>query len=61
MTERHMSWSSWAQLLVLSVLWGATFVLAGLALRELPPGQPTSVGVLRRGHALTVALTPVER
>ncbi len=31
------------------------------ALRELPPGQPTSVGVLRRGQALTVALTPVER
>ena len=31
------------------------------ALRELPPGQPTEVGVLRRGQALTVGITPTEK
>ncbi len=31
------------------------------ALREVPPGQPTALGVLRRGQAITVAITPLER
>ena len=31
------------------------------ALRDVPPGQPTALGVLRRGQALTVAVTPTER
>jgi S1-C subfamily serine protease len=31
------------------------------ALRELPPGQPTELGVLRRGQALTVGVTPTEK
>ena len=31
------------------------------ALRDLPPGQPTALGVLRRGQALTIAVTPIER
>lgn len=31
------------------------------ALRDAPPGQPTALGVLRRGQAMTVAVTPVER
>lgn len=31
------------------------------ALRDIPPGQPTALAVLRRGQALTVAVTPVER
>ena len=32
-----MSRHTWLLLLTLSVLWGATFVFAGVALRELPP------------------------
>jgi len=31
------------------------------ALRDVPPGQPTTLGILRRGQALTIAVTPVER
>lgn len=31
------------------------------ALRDLPPGQPTALGVLRRGQALTIAVTPIEK
>jgi S1-C subfamily serine protease len=31
------------------------------ALRDLPPGQPTALGVLRRGQSLTVAVTPIEK
>jgi S1-C subfamily serine protease len=31
------------------------------ALRDIPPGQPTALGVLRRGQALTIAVTPIEK
>jgi S1-C subfamily serine protease len=31
------------------------------AMRDVPPGQPTVLAVLRRGQALAVAVTPIEK
>jgi S1-C subfamily serine protease len=31
------------------------------AMRDVPPGQPTVLGILRRGQPLAVAVTPIEK
>lgn len=36
-TDLQIDARDWSRLIVLSVLWGATFFFTGVALKELPP------------------------
>lgn len=36
-TSQHMNFQDWGLLVLLSVLWGGSFLFVGIAVRELPP------------------------
>lgn len=56
MPSAPMSRRTWLLLIALSVLWGATFVLAGVALRELPPATLVLARVTLAAIALLATL-----
>ncbi len=52
-----MPLSQWLQLLALAVIWGSSYMLLGLALRELPP---LTIVMLRLGIAALVMVAVVQ-
>lgn len=55
-SQKVMSPADWGRLLVLSVLWGGSFLFNGIAVKELPP---FSIVTLRVGLAALILLTLV--
>ena len=54
--QKTMAASDWALLVVLSIVWGGSFLFIGVAVRELPPLTIVAVRVVTAALALLVTL-----
>lgn len=54
--RKTMAASDWALLIVLSVVWGGSFLFVGIAVKELPPFTIVAIRVVMAAIALRLAL-----